>query len=114
MFWLSRRRQRSFLLLILLLAGLSGAAAWAQAPHNLILFVPDGLRPGSISPAATPAFAQVRDQGVHFANSHFVFPTLTVVNSAAIGTGHFPGDPGNFCNNIYARFPLTSANRNLT
>jgi arylsulfatase A-like enzyme len=114
MFRSSRKHQRSLLLLSLLLVGLSGAPAWAQTPHNLILFVPDGLRPGSVNPVATPAFAHVRDQGVHFANSHSVFPTLTMVNSAAMGTGHFPGDAGNFGNTIYAGFPLTTANGSVT
>jgi hypothetical protein len=52
----------------------------------------------------------VRDQGVRFADSHSVFPTLTMVNSAAMGTGHFPGDTGNYGNTIYTGFPVASAN----
>jgi hypothetical protein len=76
----------------------------------MILFIPDGLRPESVTPATALTFARVRDQGVRFANSHSVFPTLTMVNAAAMGTGHFPGDSGNFANTIYTGFPVQSAN----
>src|SRR5262245_1594138 len=84
-------------------------ATSAQTPRNVILFIADGLRPGSVSQHDTPAFARVRDQGVSFANSHAVFPTLTMVNATAMGTGHFPGDTGNFANTIYTGFPIPSA-----
>ena len=104
-----RHRLSNFLILFFLI-DLSGALAWAQAPHNLILFIPDGLRPESVNVSSTPTFARVRDQGVRFANSHSVFPTLTMVNSAAMGTGHFPGDTGNYGNTIYTGFPVASAN----
>ncbi|HLN87750.1 MAG TPA: alkaline phosphatase family protein, partial [Candidatus Limnocylindrales bacterium] len=85
----------------------------AQTARNVILFIPDGLRPGAVSANNTPAFARVRDQGVSFANSHSVLPTLTMVNSAAMGTGHFPGDTGNFANTIYTGFPVASANASV-
>ena len=104
-----RHRLSNFLILFFLI-DLSGALAWAQAPHNLILFIPDGLRPESVNVSSTPTFARVRDQGVRFADSHSVFPTLTIVNSAAMGTGHFPGDTGNYGNTIYTGFPVASAN----
>jgi arylsulfatase A-like enzyme len=86
------------------------ATAQVRQPHNVILFIPDGLRPESVDPATTPTFARVRDQGVRFSNSHSIFPTLTMVNSAAMGTGHFPGDMGNFANTVYTGFPVASAN----
>ena len=60
--------------LLLVLVEFSRAPAWAQAPHSLILFVPDGLRAESVNPSTTPTFARVRDQGVRFTNSHSVFP----------------------------------------
>ena len=85
-----------------------------RQPHNVILFIPDGLRPGSVDPKIAPTFARVRDQGVYFANSHSVFPTLTMVNSAAMSTGHFPGDTGNFANIVYTGFPVVSANESVT
>src|ERR1700754_3485103 len=74
-----RHRLSNFLILFFVI-DLSGALAWAQAPHNLILFIPDGLRPESVNVSRTPTFARVPDQGVRFANSHSVFPTLTMVN----------------------------------
>src|SRR5215467_7488112 len=85
-----------------------------RQPHNVILFIPDGLRPGSVDPKIAPTFARVRDQGVYFANSHSVFPTLTMVNSAAMSTGHFPGDTGNFANTVYTGFLVVSANESVT
>jgi len=88
--------------------------ALAQSPHNVILFIPDGLRPESVNPTIAPTFARVRDQGVRFANSHSIFPTLTMVNSAAMGTSHFPGDMGNYANTVYMGFPVPSANGSVT
>jgi len=103
-----RRRQLAFLCFVVIQLG--GAVSQAQSPKNLILFIPDGLRPGSVRPDITPALARVRDQGVNFTNSHSVFPTLTMVNAAAMGTSHFPGDTGNFANTVYTGFPVQSAN----
>ena len=104
----SRRGQLAFLFFVVIQLG--GAVSQAQPAKNLILFIPDGLRPGSVTPDATPALARVRDQGVNFANSHSIFPTLTMVNAAAMGTSHFPGDTGNFANTIYTGFAVQSAN----
>jgi arylsulfatase A-like enzyme len=92
---------------------MTGSAQVSQ-PHNAILFVPDGLRAESVNPEIAPTFTWVRDQGVRFANSHSVFPTLTMVNSAAMGTGHLPGDTGNFANTVYTGFSVTSANGSMT
>jgi len=96
------------------LAEIDAVIALAQSPHNVILFIPDGLRPESVNPAVAPTFARLRDQGVRFTNSHSIFPTLTMVNSAAMGTGHFPGDMGNFANTVYTGFPVSSANGSVT
>ena len=51
--------------LTLLPAGMTSAQN-AQ-PHNLILFVPDGLRGQIVTPQTAPSMAKVRDQGVNFA-----------------------------------------------
>ncbi len=75
-------------------------------PRNAIIFVADGLRHGSVNPADTPAFSRVRTQGVYFANSHSVFPTQTLPNAAAIATGHYPGDTGQFADQIFIGYPL--------
>ncbi len=69
--------------------------------HNLIIFVADGLRSGSVTPQTAPALAEVRDRGVDFHNSHSMFPTLTTVNAASIATGHRPGDTGDFGNVLW-------------
>jgi len=96
-------------------AGLSTiATAQVSQPHNLILFVADGLRRESVNPLIAPTLARLRDQGVNFANSHSVFPTLTMVNAAAMSLGHFPGDSGNFANTIYTAFPVPSADGSMT
>src|SRR5207244_11168445 len=82
----------------------------AQAPpagqRNVIIFVADGLRHGSVNAADTPALWHVRTDGVNFANSHSVFPTLTMPNASAIATGHLPGDTGEFANNIFPGFAI--------
>ncbi|MGA7390420.1 MAG: alkaline phosphatase family protein, partial [Pseudolabrys sp.] len=94
---------RSRILFILTCAaiGLSAAPALAQSQRNLILFVPDGLRPLSVTPETAPALAAVRDSGVNFANPHALFPTFTMPNSAGLATGHFLGDTGAYSNTIY-------------
>src|SRR5437016_2227307 len=51
------------------------APAGAQNQHNLILFVPDGLRALSVTPEIAPTLAALRDNGVNFANPHSLFPT---------------------------------------
>ena len=85
------------------------AEAAAQATHNVVLFVPDGLRALSVDAPSAPAMAAVRDQGVNFKNSHALFPTFTTPNASAMATGHYLGDTGDFSNTIYAGFPLASA-----
>ena len=65
-------------------------SAWAAdstSPHNVILFVPDGLRAGIVSVETAPTMAEVRDRGVNFTNSHSMFPTLTMPNASAFATG---------------------------
>src|SRR5882672_7502622 len=76
----------------------------AQKPapkHNVIIFVADGLRAGSVNAIDAPALWSVRTDGVNFSNSHSVFPSLTMSNAAAIATGHYPGDTGQFGNNLF-------------
>src|SRR6516225_3605095 len=98
-----------------LLMGLAfSTAAAAQAPNNVILFVPDGLRALRVSPESAPAMAAVRDQGVNFRNSHSIFPTFTTANASAFATGHQLGDTGDFSNTIYVGRPVASANNSVT
>jgi hypothetical protein len=92
-------------------AMLSAGAALAQnnTPHNLILFVPDGLRAQIVSPQTAPAMAEVRDKGVNFKNPHSMFPTFTTANASAMATGHYLGDTGDFSNTIYTGFSSAPA-----
>jgi len=67
----------------------------------VIVFVVDGLRPDSITAEDTPTLFRLRAEGVDFANSHAVFPTVTRVNAAALSTGTQPGTNGLVGNQLY-------------
>ena len=88
--------------------------AAAQSQRNLILFVPDGLRPNSVTPETAPTLAAVRDKGVNFANPHALFPTFTMANASGMATGHFLGDTGAFSNTIYTAYPVPTAGGSVT
>ncbi len=77
------------------------AAQAQQARHNVIIFVADGLRRGSVNATDMPTFMKVRANGVDFANSHSVFPTFTTANASVIATGHGLGDTGDYSNVIW-------------
>ena len=97
-----------FFVVLMALMGVSPALADA-ARHNTILFVPDGLRSGMVTPETAPTFAEIRDKGVNFANSHSLFPTFTMPNSSGMATGHYLGDTSIFGNVLYEGFPMPSA-----
>src|SRR5260221_5820763 len=103
--------RRTIALLSASLTTLTASAASAQnaTPHNLILFVPDGLRGRIVTPQTAPAMADIRDKGVNFKNSHSLFPTFTTANASAMATGHFLGDTGDFSNPIYTGYPSVPA-----
>jgi arylsulfatase A-like enzyme len=101
------QRARTVLLLACVAAALQVTAANAQRrQHNLILFIPDGLRALAVTPETAPAMAAVRDKGVNFANPHSLFPTFTMPNSSGMSTGHYLGDTGVFSNTIFSGFPV--------
>src|ERR1051326_8071625 len=77
--------------------------------RNIIIFVADGLRYGSLNEKDTPALWSVHQRGVHFANGHSLFPTFTTVNASAIATGHGVGDTGDFGNTLWAGYPIFEA-----
>jgi predicted AlkP superfamily pyrophosphatase or phosphodiesterase len=108
--------RRSLVLLSAGLITLSAGAAFAQnsPPHNLILFVPDGLRGRIVTPQTAPTMAEIRDNGVNFKNSHSLFPTFTTANASALATGHYLGDTGDFSNTIYTGYPVGPANGTVT
>ncbi len=90
-----------------LLLGFSAAPALA-APHNVIIFVADGLRYGSVEPGNMPNMARLKSEGVDFTNSHSLYPTVTTVNASAIATGHYIGDTGDFGNTLFVAQPMIS------
>ena len=70
-------------------------------PRLVIVFVVDGLRPDSITREDTPTLFRLRAEGVRFASSHAVFPTVTRVNAAAFSTGAQPAANGLLGNQLY-------------
>ncbi len=89
--------------------GQSAQPAANPPKHNIIIFVADGLRHGSVNATDTPTLWRVRQEGVHFKNSHSLFPTFTTANASAIATGHYLGDTGDFSNVIWTKYLLFSS-----
>ena len=85
---------------------LCGPAALVAAPRNIVIFVADGLRPGSVNAEDAPTLNALREQGVSFLNSHSLFPTFTTPNASAIATGHYLGDTGDFGNAMYTGYRM--------
>ena len=48
----------------------------SQQRHNVIIFVADGLRRGSVNAADMPTFLKVRSEGVDFSNSPLGLPNV--------------------------------------
>ena len=96
-----RPRLAHALLAAAALASASAARAQPATPHNVVIFVADGLRSGMVTPETAPTMAALRAQGVDLHNSHSVYPSLTTPNASAIATGHWPGDTGDFGNVLY-------------
>jgi hypothetical protein len=91
------------------------SGAYAQTrPHNVVLFVADGLRPGVVNERTAPTIDALMRRGVRFTNTHSLFPTFTTANAAGMATGHMPGDTGDFSNTIYSAFPVPGAGDSLT
>src|ERR1700683_3905501 len=108
------RRAVTMLSIGLVLLSVDTAFSQNSRPHNVILFVPDGLRGRIVSPETAPAMAEVRDRGVNFKNSHSLFPTFTTANASAMATGHYLGDTGDFSNTIYTGYPVAPAAGSVT
>src|SRR6185312_8216629 len=109
--------QRGFVMrLFAVFACLLGLATTAEAqaqtpqrPHNIIIFVADGLRYGSVEAGNMPNLHKLKTEGVDFTNSHSLFPTITTVNASAIATGHYIGDTGDFGNTLWTGMAMDSA-----
>ena len=94
------------------------STAFAQAPgpqpHNVVLFVADGLRFRMVDDTTAPTMAAIARDGVSLRNGHALFPTFTTANASGMATGHMLGDTGDFSNTIYAGFPVPGAGNTLT
>jgi len=98
----------------LVLAGAFAAlASAAPAPHaqtatenptarRVIVFVWDGLRADDVTPENMPNYFRLVRSGVVFSDHHAVYPTFTMMNSASIATGTYPGKHGFYGNVVYA------------
>src|SRR5262245_65964647 len=95
---------RLLALVLALLAPLAAAQApqpgAAKATLHLVL-IWDGLRPDSVNSADTPNLFRLRAEGVGFAHSHAVFPTVTRVNATSLATGTYPARHGIMGNQLY-------------
>ena len=72
------------------------------AARRVIIFVWDGLRADDLTPEIAPNYFALARSGVVFADHHAVYPTFTMMNSASIATGAYPGVHGFYGNVVYA------------
>ncbi len=87
-------------------AALSLGARAAETPVShggriFVLMVWDGLRPDLVNSGDTPNLFALSSNGTRFARHHAVFPTVTMVNAAALATGAMPAINGLLGNVIY-------------
>ncbi len=94
--------------------GLDSGLTGTPSGRNVLIFVADGLRNGSVNPEDAPTLYNLRQQGVDFTNSYSLFPTFTTPNASALATGHYVGDTGDFSNTSYSGFPTPNANGSPT
>src|SRR5262249_4240975 len=94
----------------------SPAAAQTQParPHNVVLFIADGLRFRMVDDHLAPTMAAIARDGVSLRNGHALFPTFTMANASGMATGHLLGDTGTFSNTIYTGFEVPGAGNSLT
>jgi arylsulfatase A-like enzyme len=72
-----------------------------SAARRVIIFVWDGLRTDDVTPENMPNYFALARSGVVFADHHAVYPTFTMMNSASIATGTYPGVHGFYGNVVY-------------
>jgi arylsulfatase A-like enzyme len=101
------RRQILLTALPFVLVGMTGSLQ-AQQPEmastarRVIIFVWDGLRADDLTLDITPNYFALARSGVVFADHHAVYPTFTMMNSASIATGTYPGVHGFYGNVVYS------------
>jgi arylsulfatase A-like enzyme len=100
------KRLVSLVTVSLVVLGLGGGPATPQqsgsAARRVIIFVWDGLRVDDVTPETMPNYFALARAGVVFADHHAVYPTFTMMNSASIATGTYPGTHGFYGNVVYA------------
>jgi hypothetical protein len=110
--------RRTFFLGAAILQFVVGASDFAQTaparPHNVVLFIADGLRSRMVDHTTAPTMAAIAREGVDLRNSHALFPTFTTANASGMATGHHLGDTGDFSNTIYAGFSVPGAGGSST
>src|SRR3989454_8528753 len=79
-----------------------GAQDAGSIARRVIIFVWDGLRADDVTPENMPNYFALARSGVVFADHHAVYPTFTMMNSASIATGTYPGVHGFYGNVVYA------------
>src|SRR5467141_3025269 len=104
-----RVKAKRFIFLIVLsfvVLALGGGPVTPQqggsAPRRVIIFVWDGLRADDVTPENMPNYFALARSGTVFADHHAVYPTFTMMNSASIATGTYPGVHGFYGNVVYA------------
>ena len=91
-----------FLLTALALLGAASASAQGRAnPRAFVLVVCDGLRPDFATQREMPHLYQLAREGVRFERQHAEYPTVTMVNAAALATGATAGSNGIFGDAMY-------------
>jgi arylsulfatase A-like enzyme len=102
-----RKRVAQLSALSVMLLALAGDLCAQQpdttaAARRVIIFVWDGLRADDLTPEITPNYFALARTGVVFADHHAIYPTFTMLNSASIATGTYPGVHGFYGNVVYA------------
>src|SRR5438445_4833475 len=73
-----------------------------MAARRVMIFVWDGLRADDVTAENMPNYFALARSGVVFADHYAVYPTFTMMNSASIATGTYPGMHGFYGNVLYA------------
>src|SRR5215472_12714876 len=112
--------KRLRLLAPLILIGLFGradglaSAARRVNPRLFIVVVCDGLRPDSVTQRDMPHLYGLAREGVRFDRQHSQFPTVTMVNAAALATGAPAGTTGILGDTMYLGPALALHGANLS
>jgi arylsulfatase A-like enzyme len=73
------------------IAAIAGRAESATRARVVVVMIWDGLRADAVTQRDTPNLWRLAHEGARMERHHAVFPTLTMVNAAALATGAAPG-----------------------